>query len=94
MTQVQVELLGISRLVTGEKETTLQLEEPTFRGVVRALAQKYPEMLGNVLDEDGKDLNPPHIFNHNGVRMIREDQMLESVQDGDQITIMAILAGG
>ena len=93
--RIHLELLGISRLITGEKEIAVDLEEgATFRDVVRALGTRYPALIGDVIQPDGETLNAPHILNHNGKRMIQENQMDNSPCDGDRITLMSILAGG
>ena len=93
--RIHVELLGISRLIAGEKEIALDLEEgTTFRDVVRTLGTRYPALVGNVIQPDGETLHAPHIFNHNAKRMIQENQMGDSPSDGDRVTLMSILAGG
>ena len=92
---IHVELLGISRLAVGEKTISLHVPDgATFRDVVRALSTRYPALIGDVIHPDGETLQPPHIFNLNARRMIQEDQMGETLVDGDQITLMSILAGG
>ncbi len=93
--RIHTELFGISRLIAGTK--TLSLDVPdgaTFRDVVRALSARYPALIGDVIRPDGEMLYAPHIFNLNARRMIQESQMSERLYDGDQITLMSILAGG
>ncbi|RLC67944.1 MAG: hypothetical protein DRI48_00960 [Chloroflexi bacterium] len=93
--RVQVELFGVSRLVAGEKEITLDVEEgATFRDVVRKLAEKYPGMIGDVIQPDCETLHPPNILNLNAQRMIQPHQMDESLSDGDRIILMSMSAGG
>jgi hypothetical protein len=92
---VDIELLGIPRLITGVKVLRLDVEKgATFRDIVRVLGDTYPALIGDVIQPDGETLYPPHILNLNGQRMVQEGQMGESPNDGDQITLMAILAGG
>jgi len=92
---IHVELFGISRLTIGTKAVSLNVPDgATFRDVVRALSTKYPALIGDVIHPDGETLHPPHIFNLNTRRMIQEHQMSERLNDGDQITLMSILAGG
>ena len=92
---IDIELFGIPRLITGIKETRLDVEKgTTFRDIVRILGATYPALIGDVIQPDGETLYPPHVLNRNGKRMIQEGQMCESPNDGDQITLMAILAGG
>ena len=93
--RVQVELFGLSRLIAGEKEITLRLDEGvTFRDAVRALVRKYPEMIGDVVQADGETMQPPNILNLDGRRMIQPHQMDESLSNGDRIILMSMSAGG
>jgi len=92
---VQIELFGLSRLIAGEKEITLKLSEgATFRDVVMALVTRYPDMIGDIVQEDGETMQPPNILNLDGRRMIQENQMDEALRDGDRIIVMSMSAGG
>jgi len=93
--RVHVEFLGLARLATGLKETTLDLENgTTFRDVVRLLGVRYPALIGNVIQPDGETLQYPNALNHNVQRLIQAHQMDESPNDGDRIIVMSISAGG
>lgn len=93
--RVTVELLGLSRLAAGQKEVSLDLEDDaTFRDVVRALACRYPKMVGNVIQPDGETLQRPNILNQNAKRMIQPEQMSDHPTDGDRVILMSISAGG
>lgn len=93
--RVQIEFFGLARIVTGQKEVTLDLEEgATFRDIARKLAARYPDLVGNVIKSDGESLQHPNIFNLNAKRMIRADQMDERPNDGDRIILMSMSAGG
>ena len=93
--QVYVELFGISRLVAGVKELSLELEDgTTFRDVARLLASRYPSMIGDVIQRDGQTLQSPNIFNLGGRRMIQADGMDDLVKDNDRIILMSMSAGG
>lgn len=93
--RVQIEFFGLSRLVVGQKEVALDLEENvTFRDIVRKLAAMYPGLVGNVIRPDGESLQHPNILNVNAKRMIKANQMDESPQDGDRIIVMSMSAGG
>lgn len=94
-TCVRVELFGLPRLIAGEKEITLRLEQDaTFRDVVRTLARRYPDMIGDVVQADGETLQAPNILNLDGRRMIQAHQMDELLSAGDRIILMSMSAGG
>jgi len=93
--RVQLELFGPARLVAGEKEISLNLEEgATFQDIVRMLSSRYPEMIGDVIQPDGETLQEPNIFNLNAKQMIQASQMGNAPSDGDRIILMSMSAGG
>ena len=86
--RVQLEFLGLSRLATGLKTSSLELEEgATFNDLVRVLAASYPDLIGNVIQSDGETLQPPNVFNLNTRQMIQETTMGTSPKDGDLIIL-------
>jgi molybdopterin converting factor small subunit len=93
--QIQVELLGLSRLVTGKKELTLEIPEgTTFRDITRMLSDMYPALIGNVIQSDRESLQAPNIYNLNARRMIQTRQLGECPSEGDHIILMSMSAGG
>ena len=93
--KIRVEFLGLSRLVTGIKEISLELAEgATFRDIVRTLGTEYPALIGNVIQPDGKTLQEPNIFNLNARKMVQASQMSSGPSDGDRVILMSMSAGG
>lgn len=93
--QIDVEFLGLARLVTGEREVAINVEEgTTYRDLVGLLADKYPQMIGQVIRPDRATLQEPNIFNLNARRMIQAKQMDETLQGSDRIILMSMSAGG
>jgi len=93
--QVQIEFLGLSRLVSGQKEVSLEIApDTTFRDIVGILAQNYPEMVGNVIRPDRRTLQEPNIFNLNARKMVQAAQMDTVPNENDRIILMSMSAGG
>jgi molybdopterin converting factor small subunit len=93
--QVSMEFVGIARIVSGAKQTTLELEDgTTFRQIVRLLGQRYPKLIGEIIQADGETLQASNMLNLNGRRMIQPTQMDDIPNDGDRLILMSILAGG
>ncbi len=94
--RVDVEFLGLSRLATGRKDISLELEAgTTFREIVRTLGQMYPAMIGNVIQSDGETLQVPNAMLDLGAKLVvRADGMGEAPGDGDCIILMSVSAGG
>ena len=92
---VRVELLGLSRLVTGTREVSLELPDgATYRDLVYALSEAYPGLVGNVIQADRRNLQAPNIFNLNARQMVQSRQMDNRLAEDDRIILMSISAGG
>ncbi|MBN1583193.1 MAG: MoaD/ThiS family protein [Anaerolineae bacterium] len=93
--RISVEFLGLSRLITGTKARDFDLiKGTTFQELVRVLGTTYPAMIGDVIQSNGSALQSPNIFNVDGKRMIQQNQMQDSLNDGDRIVLMSMSAGG
>jgi len=93
--RVNVEFLGLSRLIIGSKQMAFDLPEDTsFRDLVRLLHSQYPGLVDNVIRPDGETLQAPNVFNLDGKRMVRQDQMSQAIHDGDRVILMSLSAGG
>ena len=93
--RVRVELLGLSRLVTGTREVSLEMpSEATYRDLVYTLSETYPGLVGNVIQTDRRNLQAPNIFNLNARQMVQSRQMDDRLVEDDRIILMSISAGG
>lgn len=93
--QVKVEFSGISRVLTGDKELTLDVEKGAdIEDVVRALGRRYPQLLGQVIEKDGKSLIPTNIFSVNGEKIIHESDVNYQPDEGDRLILLSLLSGG
>jgi molybdopterin converting factor small subunit len=93
--RIQVEFLGLSRIVTGSIEIELDLDQgTTFRDLVSRLAELYPALVGNVIRPDLQTLQAPNIFNLNARKMVQTGQMDSGPGEGDRVILMSMSAGG
>jgi molybdopterin converting factor small subunit len=93
--QIRLEFLGVARLVTGAKEQSFDLHEgATYRELVRHLGRRYPALIGDVIQPSGDRLQGPNIFCSKHTRVIKPEQMDHPLQDGDQLILMSLSAGG
>lgn len=93
--QLQIEFLGLSRLTSGVKGVSLEVQPgTTYRDLVRLLADKYPQMIGNVIRSDRMGLQEPNIFNLNARQMIQTGQMDQAPGENDRIILMSMSSGG
>jgi molybdopterin converting factor small subunit len=93
--RIPLEFLGVARLVTGAKEDFFDLHEgATYRELVRHLGQRYPNLIGDVIQPSGNRLQGPNTFYNKDTLSIKPEQMDQSLHDGDQLILMSLSAGG
>ena len=93
--QIKVEFSSISRVLTGDKEMTLDLHKSAnISDVVNALGKAYPQLLGEVIEKDGKSMIPTNIFSVNGKKIIHESDMQFQPDEGDRLILLYLLSGG
>jgi hypothetical protein len=95
MYTISVDFLGHSRILTRQKEIQLNIESGTsYEEIIKIIARKFPELVGQVISPDGAGLFGSNMFNRNGEHMVQEDEMGDSPEDGDNLILMSVLAGG
>jgi len=93
--QIRLEFLGVTRLLTGAKEDVFDLHEgATYRELVRHLGRRYPELIGDVIQPSGDRLQGPNIFCGKDTSIIKPEQMDHRLEDGEQLILMSLSAGG
>jgi molybdopterin converting factor small subunit len=93
--QIRLEFLGVARLVTGAKEDFFDLHEgATYRELVRHVGRRYPALIGDVIQPGGDRLQGPNVFCSKDTSIIKPEQMDRRLQDGDQLILMSLSAGG
>ncbi len=94
--KITVEFLSLPNVVrkVGSKSVLLDFSGTTVRDLVREVAEKYgSEVQKFLLDETGNlDMTLSLLINKQ--EWIRHNQMERPLQDGDQVTIMMLVAGG
>ena len=93
--QVLVEFTGVSRILSGVSEVSLKVAPgSTFSDIVNDLGQKYPSLLGQIIDKNGRDFIATNLFSLNGQRIIQEGEMNGTPSNGDRLILVSLLAGG
>lgn len=92
---IHMQLTGVARVLSGVAELSLTVRPGTsYRDIVHLLGERFPPLMGQVIEADGWTLFPSNLFNLNGTRMIQPEEMNTAPADGDRIVLMSILAGG
>jgi hypothetical protein len=89
---VEVELLGLARLLAGREVVRVAVEPPaTLAAVLQALALAAPRLTGTVLAADGALLGG-HALTRDGVELLRNPAA--RIEPGDRLLLLSTSAGG
>ncbi len=92
---VKVEFSGLSHILTKVNDVEFDLAtNQTYADIVHMLAEKYPALVGNVIEESKNDFYPSNVFSRNGKTIVLPEQMHECPQDGEVLILLSLLAGG
>ncbi len=95
MIQVKVEFSGLSRILAKANDMQLSLSpHQTYVDVIRLVAEKYPALVGNVIDKSKTDLFPSNIFSRDGKTVVLPEQMKDCPRNGEVLILLSLLAGG
>lgn len=92
---MKVNFFATLRQVTGQKTIEFDLPDGvTAQGVLDAVVERYPAMIGMLAGEDGKLLGHCHMFvNGRGVTYLL-DEMDSVVKDSDVVNFFPAVGGG
>ena len=92
---VSVEFAGVSRLLTGTPQISLELQDgTTFREIMHLLASRYPQMVGHVIDPSSNTLYASTSLSLNGKQIIPPEKLDEGPSEGDRLILLSLMAGG
>jgi len=93
--QVKVEFSGLSRILAKANDMQLSLSpNQTYVDVIQLVAEKYPSLVGNVIDKNKIALFPSNIFSRDGKTVVLPEQMNDCPRDGEVLILLSLLAGG
>ncbi len=93
--KVYVELNGMPREIAGSGVIEVDIaRDATYEGVVARLAQLKPELVGILIDLDGKTFLSSNMFIRNGDMAQPAMLMDEKPVEGDHLTIISPITGG
>lgn len=93
--KIILELTGLSRQLVGQKEVQWVVPEgTTYAQLVERLGQTYPELVGPLIDTDGKTFLSSNMFIINGDMALPAMVMGDAPWDGDRLTLVSVITGG
>ncbi|MDE3077033.1 MAG: MoaD/ThiS family protein, partial [Chloroflexota bacterium] len=84
-----IELFGQARILTGTR--AVSIPAATLGEALRELAARYPELVGRVLESDGRPL-PAYALNLCGRRFTAN--LSEPLTESDSVLVISSLSGG
>ena len=92
---IDVEFIGISRILSGVSKVCIVIPtEGTYRDVILELANKFPQFIGQLIDLPQKAFIGSSMFNIDGKRMIKTEELDNSPVEHEHLIVMSIMAGG
>src|SRR5262249_53999167 len=89
---VEVELLGLARLLARREAAQVAVTGPTsLAQLARSLADQLPALVGTVVTEEGR-LIAGHAFSRDGRELLRDPA--EPIHPGDRLMLVSTIAGG
>ncbi len=93
--KVFVELNGMPREITGGEVIEVQVAAgATYEGVVAGLAALKPQLVGILIDQDGRTFLSSNMFIRDGDIAQPAMLMNETPKDGEHLTIISPITGG
>ena len=90
---VRVELFGSARMISGRREVEIAVGvESSPLELVAALKKACPELVGQVINEDGRQLQESYTFNLNGTSFVGDEPV--RLTRGDTVLLFSSQAGG
>ena len=90
---VRVELFGSARIISGRREVEIAVGGGSSSAeLVEALGEACPELVGQVIAEDGRRLQESYVFNLNGITFVGDDPV--RLTSGDTVLLFSSQSGG
>jgi hypothetical protein len=93
--RITIEFTNLAKYIAGTP--AIEAEFPrgiTYRQIVEWLAERYPDMVGIIIQDDKQALLNSNLFIINGEMAQPAFLMDECPKDGDRLTLVAVATGG
>ena len=90
---LRVELFGSARMISGRREIEIAVGKKSSPAeLVAALGEVCPELVGQVIAQDGQRLQESYTFNLNGTSFVDDEPV--QLTRGDTVLLFSSQAGG
>ncbi|GAP11538.1 molybdopterin converting factor, small subunit [Bellilinea caldifistulae] len=93
--RITIEFTNLAKYIAGTP--AIEVEFPrgiTYGQIVEWLAERYPDMVGIIIQDDKKSLLNSNLFIINGEMAQPAFRMDDTPKDGDRLTLVAVATGG
>jgi archaellum component FlaG (FlaF/FlaG flagellin family) len=90
-----IKFTGAPVAIAGSQEIKLSVDEGiTYRGVIRLLGERYPQLVGILIDRNLDKLLSSNVISVNGEEMIMPGMEDRSPSEGDRLILVSLITGG
>lgn len=92
---ITVEFTNLARVVTGVSDLEMKITPAdTYSDIVQRLGEKYPDLVGVLIDRNGSTFLSSNLFIINNEMSDPVMVMDEHPRPGDRLTLVAVATGG
>ena len=91
--RIALRLFANFREAVGQKSVEREFEDGTVGDVLRAIEAEWPDLEGDILDDDG-EIKPQLSVLKNGREVLHLDGTATPMEDGDKLSVFPPVAGG
>lgn len=92
---ITVEFTNLARLIAGEPEIEMEVSPAeTYGDIVERLGKMYPDLVGILIDPDGRTFLSSNMFIINNEMGDPVMVLDEHPKPGDRLTLVAVATGG
>lgn len=92
---ITVEFTNLARVVTGVSDLEMKITPAdTYSDIVQRLGEKYPDLVGVLIDRNGNTFLSSNLFIINNEMSDPVMVMDEHPRPGDRLTLVAVATGG
>jgi molybdopterin synthase sulfur carrier subunit len=92
--ELELRFFATFRAAVGQKTVNWEVDDESNIGdILRAIEEEYPELVGELLDEDG-DIQPQLTVLKNGREVVHLEGTETELDDGDRVSVFPPVAGG
>lgn len=93
--KINIEFTGVAQMLVDHRMIDLEISPGTsYRSIVRILGEKYPSLIGLIIDQDGETLLSSNMFVIDGNMATPAMTMNEVPEEGCRLILMSLITGG